>query len=71
MFKLFAVMCFLVNGEVECTNYDDSEQRIYQTLARCEKDAESRFYGLTDVFRQYGQPYEKIVIGCDEIKEDS
>jgi len=68
MFKLFAVMCFLVNGAVECTNYDDSEQRVYQTLAQCEKDAETRFYGLTDVFQQYGQPYEKIVIGCDEIK---
>jgi len=66
MFKLFAVMCFLVNGAVECTDYHDSEQRVYQTLAQCEKDAEARFYGLTDIFTRYEQPYEQIMIGCEE-----
>jgi len=59
-------MCFLVNGAVECTNYDDSEKRVYQSLAQCEKDAAARFYGLTDIFARYEQPYEKIVIGCEE-----
>ena len=69
MFKLFAVMCFLVNSAVECTPYDDSEQRVYQTLAQCEKDAQYRFYGLTDIFIRYEQPYEQIVIGCEKIKD--
>jgi len=59
-------MCFLVNGAVECTDYHDSEQRVYQTLAQCEKDAEARFYGLTDIFTRYEQPYEQIMIGCEE-----
>lgn len=62
-------MCFLVNGAVECTPYDDSEQRVYQTLAQCEKDAQYRFYGLTDIFIRYEQPYEQIVIGCEEITD--
>ena len=66
MFKLFAIMCFVVNGAVECTNYDDSEREIYDSLMRCEKDAEARFYGLTSIFRQYNTPYESIVIGCEE-----
>ena len=66
MFKLFAVMCFLVNGATECTPYNDSSATIYRTLAECEKDAEYRFYGLTDVFAQYNQPYVRIVIGCEE-----
>ena len=69
MYKLFAVMCFLVNGAVECTEYNDSHQKIYQSLAECEKDAEYRFYGLTDVFREYQQPFEKIEMGCEEIKD--
>jgi hypothetical protein len=69
MYKLFAVMCFLVNGAVECTGYDDSEGRIYQTLSECERDAQYRFYGLTDIFTRYQQPYEQIVIGCEEIKD--
>jgi len=69
MFKLFAVMCFLVNGAVECTPYNDSEGKIYQTLSECERDAQYRFYGLTDIFTRYQQPYEKIVIGCEEIKD--
>tara|TARA_B100001063_G_C16625994_1_gene483224 strand:- start:685 stop:900 length:216 start_codon:yes stop_codon:yes gene_type:complete len=71
MYKLFATMCFLVNGAVECTDYDDSDQVIYQELAKCEEMAAYRFYGMTDVFERYKQPYEKIVIGCKEIKEDS
>ena len=62
-------MCFLVNGAVECTEYNDSYQKIYQSLAECEKDAEYRFYGLTDVFREYQQPFEKIEMGCKEIKD--
>ena len=71
MYKLFATMCFLVNGAVECTDYDDSDQKIYQELAKCEEMAEYRFYGMTDVFATYQQPYELIEIGCVEIKEDS
>jgi len=66
MYKLFAVMCFLVNGAVECTEYNDSYKKIYEDLAKCEKDAEARFYGLTGIFDEYGQPYERIVIGCRE-----
>jgi hypothetical protein len=62
-------MCFLVNGVVECTDYNDSNQKIYMTLAECERDAEYRFYGLTDVFTLYQQPYEKIIIGCQESKD--
>ena len=69
MFKLFMVMCSLVNGAVECTDYHDSEANIYQTLLECEKDAQYRFYGLTDIFTRYQQPYEQIVIGCEEIKD--
>ncbi len=69
MYKLFMVMCVLVNGELQCTDYDDSSAVIYKTLNECELDAEYRFYGLTDVFRTYGQPYEKIVMGCKEEKD--
>ena len=71
MFKLFAVMCFLVNGEVSCTDYNDSTGKIYQDLASCEKDAEYRFYGMAEVFQAYNQPYEKILVGCKEAEDDS
>ena len=62
-------MCFLVNGAIECTDYNDSEGKIYQTLSECEKYAQYRFYGLTDIFTRYEQPYKQIVIGCEEIKD--
>lgn len=71
MFKLFATMCFLVNGAVECTNYDDSMATVYADLASCEKDAEYRFYGMAEVFQAYNQPYEKILVGCKEADDDS
>ena len=63
-------MCMLVNGEVQCTDYDDSTAMIYKHLADCERDAEIRFYGLTDIFRIYGQPYERLVIGCKEVNSE-
>ena len=64
-------MCVLVNGEVQCTTYDDSTKNIYKELAKCEADAGARFYGMTDVFAYYRQDYESIVVGCEEMKEDS
>ena len=64
-------MCILVNGEVQCTEYDDSTGKIYQDLANCEKDAARRFYGMTDIFSMYGQDYEKLIVGCNTTEEDS
>jgi len=71
MYKLFMVMCVLVEGETKCTTYDDSTGKVYEELAKCEADAGARFYGMTDVFRYYGQDYESLVVGCDEMREDS
>ena len=64
-------MCVLVNGELQCTEYDDSTQTIYQELAKCEQDAAMRFYGITDIFNNYNQDYEKIEVGCSEADKDS
>jgi len=71
MYKLFMVMCVLVNGETQCTTYDDSTKNVYQELSKCEADAGARFYGMTDVFRYYNQEFESLEVGCEEIKEDS
>jgi len=71
MYKLFMVMCVLVNGEVQCTDYDDSTGKIYQELAKCEQDAAMRFYGMTDLFSVYGQDYEKLEVGCREADKES
>ena len=71
MYKLFMVMCVLVNGEMQCTDYDDSTGKIYQELSKCEEDAAARFYGMTDVFNYYNQDYEKIEVGCREADSNS
>ena len=58
MYKLFAIMCFTINGATECTPYNDSSATIYRTLAECEKDAEYRFYGPTcDSIDAIARPY--------------
>lgn len=69
MYKLFMVMCVLVNGDHQCTTYDDSDAVIYKSLNECERNAEYRFYGLTTVFSQYNQPYEHIEMGCKESED--
>ena len=71
MYKLFMTMCVLVNGAVECTDYNDSNQVIYQELAKCEQMAEYRFYAMTEVFARFEQPFEKLLIGCTEADKDS
>jgi len=71
MYKLFMTLCVLVNGAVECTDYNDSEEMIYQDLAKCEEMADYRFYAMTDVFARYNQSYEELVVGCIEEDKDS
>ena len=71
MYKLFMIMCVLVNGELKCTTYDDSTKNIYESLAKCESDAGARFYGMTEVFAYYNQDYESIVVGCEEADSNS
>jgi len=71
MYKLFMTLCILVNGAVECTDYNDSDQVIYQDLAKCEEMADYRFYAMTEVFARYEQPYEELVVGCTEADKDS
>ena len=71
MYKLFLTICVLVSGEVQCTNYDDSEKKIYEQLANCEKNAAMRFYGMTDVFNRYKQPYERLIVGCVKADNES
>ncbi len=58
-------MCVLVNGEVECTTYQDNQRQIFNDLMSCEKQAEYRFYTMMDGFHRMNVPYEKIVIGCE------
>ena len=64
-------MCVLVNGELNCTTYDDSTGKVYEELATCEADASERFYGMTEVFAYYNQLYESLEVGCTDMKEDS
>ena len=64
-------MCVLVNGEVQCTTYDDSTKEIYKNLVNCEQNAAVRFYGMTDVFTRYQQPYETLIVGCVEADKES
>ena len=71
MYKLFMTLCVLVNGEVQCTNYDDSTKEIYKNLANCEQNAAVRFYGMTEVFARYQQPYETLIVGCVKADKES
>ena len=58
-------------GYIAGHRYDDSTGNIYRELAKCEADAAARFYARTEVFARFEQPYEKIVIGCDEADSNS
>ena len=69
MYKLFMTMCLLVNGAVECVDYNDSDQVVYQELAKCEQAASDRFYEMMDGFIRYNIPFEVIEIGCVESED--
>ena len=69
MWKLFAIICILTNGELQCTNYDDSEKQIFRSLQECDKQASFRFYGMAEVFDAYGIPYDTMEVGCIDGEE--
>ena len=69
MFKMFAVMCLLTNGAVNCTLYNDSEQQVFPDQTTCEQSASDRFYEMIDGFIQYNIPFETIEIGCVESED--
>ncbi len=71
MYKLFAIICVFVNGELDCTLYDDSEKQIFKTLAECDKQAQYRFYGMAEVFDAYEIPFDTMEVGCKNEEEDS
>ena len=54
MYKLFAVICIMTTGELQCTTYDDSE-----------KQAAYRFYGMAEVFDAYQIPWDTMEVGCE------
>ena len=64
-------MCVLVSGEIQCTNYDDSNKQVFNELANCEQNAAMRFYGMADVFSRYKQPYETLIVGCEKVDKES
>ena len=66
MYKLFAIMCILVNGESQCTVYNDTQQGEFKDVITCEQQAEYRFYTMMDGFAQYNIPFEKIIVGCEK-----
>ena len=71
MYKLFATICVLVSGELDCTLYDDSEKQIFKSLAECDKQAQFRFYGMAEVFDAYDIPYDSMEVGCKKDEEES
>lgn len=64
MYKLFAIICILVNGELQCTDYDDSEKQLFKTLKECDAQASYRFYGMAEIFDTYNIPYDRMEVGC-------
>jgi len=69
MYKLFAIICLLTNGTMECTPYSDTSRMVYKDLQSCEREAQERFYGMSTIFEAYAIPFDKMVVGCDEIEE--
>ncbi len=65
MFKMFAIICLLVNGEPQCTQYSDSYQQTFDKQIHCEQAAGDRFYEMMDGFIKYNIPFEEITIGCE------
>ncbi len=64
MYKLFAVLCIMTAGELECTTYDDSEKQVFRSLNECDKQASYRFYGMAEVFDAYNIPWDTMEVGC-------
>jgi len=71
MFNIFATMCLLVNGVVECSTYNDNREGVFQELKACEERAEYRFYETVGGFINNDYPFKSITVGCRSDEDDS
>ena len=67
MFKMFAIMCILVNGTTECTLYNDRQDLSFPDAITCEQAAGDRFHEMMDQFLKYDIPFETIEVGCNNV----
>ncbi len=70
MFKMFAVMCFMVwpdhvmTSSVECTTHYEDPPRVFATLSECNKAAYDKLEFTINIFNDNKTDFESIQVGC-------
>ncbi len=70
MFKMFAVMCFLVwpddvmTSASKCTTHYEDPPRVFATLSECNQAAYDKLEFTVNIFEENNTDFESIQVGC-------
>lgn len=71
MFKMFAIMCFVVwtedgaTTELQCTRLYEDPPRQFTTMRECDSAAQDKLVATLEIFEQTGTHYDSIQVGCE------
>lgn len=75
MFKIFAVLCTLVNpdstmaSKPNCNTFYEDINRTFRTEEVCLEEALAKMETVVGLFEQQGVDFQSIMFGCEEIED--
>ena len=70
MFRIFGVMCLLINGETTCNTHYRSDFKTWPTHELCMPHAEAALEETINTLKLFGMDYRSLQVGCESVTKE-
>ena len=70
MFRIFVVMCLLINGETTCNTHYRSDFKTWPTHELCMPHAEAALEETINTLKNTGMEYTTLQVGCEPVTKE-
>ena len=70
MFRIFGVMCLLINGETTCNTHYRSDFKTWPTHELCMPHAEAALEETINTLKLFGMEYTTLQVGCEPVTKE-
>ena len=70
MFRIFGVMCLLINGETTCNTHYRSDFKTWPTHELCMPHAEAALEETINTLKITGMEYTTLQVGCEPVTKE-
>ena len=70
MFRIFGVMCLLINGETTCNTHYRSDFKTWPTHELCMPHAEAALEETINTLKLFGTDYRSLQVGCESVTKE-